>query len=144
NDTVGGFGNVISGNTTDGVDLNGVGDNVVLGNFIGTNAAGTAALPNAGNGVHVENAANNTIGSLISGERNVISGNLQNGVLLEGSSGSLLLDTVVEGNFIGTDAGGTAALGNAGDGVRIDTASNNTVGGSVTAAGNTIAFNGGN
>ena len=52
-----------------------------------------------------------------------------------GASGS-----VVQGNFIGTDANG-ANLGNTGDGVTIDNASNNTIGGTASGAGNMIAFN---
>ena len=52
---------------------------------------------------------------------------------------------VVEGNYIGTTADGTGPLGNTVDGVLIEnSASNNTIGGTTTGAGNVIAFNGGN
>ena len=75
--TASGAANVVSGNLN-GVYLYGGGtsDNVVLGNLIGTNADGTAALPNNGHGVLVESGpAANTIGGTASGASNVISGN---------------------------------------------------------------------
>jgi hypothetical protein len=49
----------------------------------------------------------------------------------------------VQGNFIGTDVTGMAALGNDANGVWIERASNNAIGGMASGAGNTIAFNGG-
>jgi hypothetical protein len=141
NNTVGGpttgLGNVISGNTKDGLlidsNISGV---VVQGNYIGTNVAGSAALANS---VGVEVAgSNNTIGGTSSGARNVISGNSADGVLLDdGSSGNQVL-----GSYIGTNYGGTAAVANK---IGIEGAgSSNTVGGS-SAAGyrNVISGNSG-
>ena len=51
-----GAGNVISGNSDDGVDISGSGTtgNVVAGNLIGTNAAGEGALGNGYNGVEID------------------------------------------------------------------------------------------
>ena len=106
--------NVISGNTSFGVYLDGTdtSGNVVAGNFIGTNSSGTAAMPNA-DGVGIDgSASSNLVGT--SGqdgaaadtlERNIISGNTDWGVLISNSSAS----NVIAGNFIGTTDAGTAA-----------------------------------
>jgi hypothetical protein len=142
NNTVGGTTaaarNVVAGNTTDNVDV-GVTGNVVEGNFIGTNAAGTAALPNL-IGVQISNGASgNTIGGTTAGARNLISGN-------DGYQGGVEIDTaatgnVVEGNYVGTDVTGTLSLGNP-IGIFI-TSTGNTVGGTAAGAGNVIAGNDG-
>ncbi len=133
-----GAGNVISGHSTGaGVEFfsSGATGNVVQGNRIGTNAAGTAALPN-GVGVSVE-IGSNTIGGAAAGAGNLISGNTR-GIDLDGESVSGVL---VRGNRIGTDAAGTGALGN-GTGVLVDSfASGNTIGGTGAGEGNTIAYN---
>ena len=75
----GGARNIISGNSLDGIAFldSGTASNLVQGNYIGLNAAGTAKLPNNGAGVAiVAGAKNNTVGSGSSGGgRNVISGN---------------------------------------------------------------------
>ena len=111
-----GLGNVISGNTGDGVDIAGGGYDVVLGNVIGTNAAGTAALANGSDGVLVSNAANDTIGGTASGSGNLISGNTSDGVELSGAFANFDL---IAGNLIGTDVTGTVAIANA-VGVELD------------------------
>jgi CSLREA domain-containing protein len=101
-----GEGNLISGNTWDGIQLRSS-NNRVEGNLIGTNAAGTAALPNH-NGVRLHTATNNLVGDSVPGAGNLISGNARGVYITHGSSqGSLIL-----GNKIGSDAGGTAAIPN--------------------------------
>ncbi len=147
NNTIGGTAaavrNIISGNENDGVRISSSGaagravGNQVLGNFIGTNAAGSSALGNV-NGVVVSGSNINTIGGTAAGARNVISGNGNDGILIFGSSAT---GNKVEGNFIGTTADGSGDLGNANDGVDIQSGSNNTVGGTASGAGNRIAFN---
>jgi hypothetical protein len=117
-----------------GVELDSAG-NVVQGNLIGTNVTGTAALGNSNHGVLIA-GSNNTVGGRTAAARNVISHNVNNGVSVT-SAGNL-----VQGNFIGTDANGTAALGNGGHGVYILLGgSNNTIGGTADGAGNAIAYN---
>ena len=114
--------------------------NVLQGNYIGTDFSGTVALGNL-TGVALANAPSNTVGGTVAGARNVISGNTFWGVKLDGA---LSTGNVVQGNYIGTDVTGTAALGNHNDGVVIGSAaaaSDNTIGGSAAGAGNTIAFN---
>lgn len=122
--------NVISGNGLAGVHVFGTpaadaSDNLIQGNFIGTNAAGNAAVGNGSDGVSIDNASNNTVGgSLAGGTGNIISGNQGNGVLIFHSSPN----NTVAGNLIGTNKAGTAALGNALDGVRILNSDNNLIG----------------
>src|SRR5262249_2391898 len=59
-----------------GTDLGGSGTrgNVLLGNLIGLNPAGTLAIRNGANGVRIEDAAGNTVGGATAAARNVISG----------------------------------------------------------------------
>ncbi len=133
--------NVISGNSSGGVVISGAGStgNQVRGNYLGTNAAGTAALAN-GNGVIINlGATNNTIGGTAAGQANVISGNTFDGVRMLDSDTSA---NTVAGNLIGTNAAGTADLGNSVHGVSIfNGAHDNTVGGTVAAARNVISGN---
>jgi hypothetical protein len=84
-------------------------------------------------------AFNNTIGGAAAGAGNVVSGNAGNGVYVAGNASS---GNAVQGNFIGTTPTGLAPLGNVRDGVFIDGAPNNTVGGVTAAARNVIAANG--
>src|SRR5262249_42952727 len=116
--------------------------NFVAGNYIGTDASGTAAVPNSSRGVWVRNGAtNNTIGGLTTipgtGAGNVISGNrFQVGVVLEGGGTNF---NTVAGNIIGLDRTGQVALANQ-QGVWINAAFN-TVGGSAAGARNVISGN---
>jgi large repetitive protein len=138
--TASGAGNVISGNTEDGIVLGGdASSNLVQGNLIGTDAAGTSAVPNVEDGAVLDaGASSNTIGGTVAGARNVVSGNKQDGIVLDGGGTTANL---IQGNFIGTDGTGTLNLGNTGPGVSIDGgAASNTVGGTVAGAGNIIAF----
>ena len=136
-----GSGNVISGNMGDGVDLNGSGvtGNLVAGNDIGTDSNSDTGLGNY-DGVEIENAAtDNTVGGTTSAARNVISGNNWDGVHIVDTG---TMDNLVEGNFIGVTVGGSGALGNVQSGVAIYAgASANTIGGTVSAAGNVLSGN---
>ena len=111
---------------------------MVAGNYIGTNAAGTAALGNSGDGVEIDSgASSNTVGGSAAGMGNIISGNAGNGVFITGGNSNQ-----IEGNFIGTNVTGTVALANADEGVEIAGGTGNTVGGAVAGAGNVISGNG--
>ena len=138
--------NVISGNTGDGIQIDGsagaANTNTVRGNYIGLTASGLAGLGNGGAGVALfsggaGSTAGNTIG--VVGAGNVISAN-QHGITITNASTAT---TVVQANLIGTDKNGTGSIGNLNRGVSIDQGSrNNTVGGTAAGAGNTIAHNG--
>jgi hypothetical protein len=127
--------NVISGNGDDGVVLSGS-NLVAQGNFIGTDATGTAALGNAGNGIFEQFASGMIIGGTVAGARNVISANGGDGISAGGTNG------VIQGNYIGLDQSGTVALGNVGSGIRLFF-HDNLVGGAVAGARNVISANGG-
>jgi hypothetical protein len=134
--------NVISGNGGAGVVINGTNatDNELRTNYIGTNAAGNAALGNT-NGVFVSGGANNnTIGGLASGAGNVISGN-SNG------SGVEIRDITstgnkVQGNLIGTDSSGRFSIPN-NTGVTLFSAGGQIIGGDTSSARNIISGNAG-
>ena len=139
--------NVISGNLEDGIQISGNASigvatgNEVLGNFIGTKANGTEALGNVQDGVDIFDARVNAVGGTTDGARNIISGNQDDGVEI---SGNLATDNEVLGNFVGTDDGGTTDVGNGNDGVEISSgADDNIIGGTAASARNLISGNGG-
>ncbi len=143
-------GNVISAAGNDGVMVDiGADNNVIAGNRVGTDATGEVALGNDIVGIWVFSNSGNTIGGTGAGAANVISGNGASDLSYETNSGIELQSasgTLIEGNLIGTDATGTKALGNLGDGVDIEGYSpsiDNTVGGTSAIAGNLITDNGG-
>ncbi len=127
-------GNVIAGNVQAGIQIINPGgmpasNNQVVGNLIGTNAAGNSQLGNGTDGVQIQNASSNVIGGAFSIDRNVISGNSGNGLLIIQSPKLSATGNQVLGNFIGTNAAGSAGLGNMGSGVLLIDGSANVVGG---------------
>jgi hypothetical protein len=134
--------NVLSGNEVSGVDIHGSGTNgnTVSGNFIGTRANGMQVRGNSMYGVRIYGGArNNIVGGNSSGERNVISGNTQDGVRIwgEGTNGNIL-----SGNYIGTTQYGIAPVGNGENGVLVGFgAQNNIIGGSIAEERNVISGN---
>ena len=139
-------GNLISGNGSDGIQLRGVGatGNRVRGNWIGTNAAGTAALgsnvpPSPFSnfqGIYVTGPSN-VIGGPLPAERNVLSGNRVNGVYLHNAGAT---GNVVQGNYIGTNLSGTAAVANGFEGVGLIDAPANSVVGNVVSGNARFGF----
>ena len=154
-DTIGGTTaasrDVISGNSGDGIFVDGssyngpygAANNLIEGDFIGTDPSGTTAVPNGYFGVNDFVASNTTIGGTAPGAGNVISGNTHAGIEIDGNGllGGVTTGTLVEGNFIGTNAAGTRAIGN-GNGIYIVSyVVSSTIGGIAQGAGNTIAGN---
>ncbi len=151
NNTIGGTapgaGNVISGNNGGGVNITfpDATGNAVLGNLIGTDVTGTVALGNGSinSGVVIKSASGNTIGGLSAGARNIIAGNGGSGISIvvnvpaEGPA----QNNVVQGNYIGTDITGTVDMGNGVHGVALNSADNNTIGGTSAGARNIISGN---
>ncbi len=130
--------NLVSGNLGNGILLLGKVDGTqVLGNYVGTDLAGTTALANGQDGVVLSKVTNTTLGSPAA--PNLISGNAQNGVELidKDSAGN-----VVQSNRIGLSANNVPALGNGQNGVFATVgAAGTTVGGTAAGTGNTIANN---
>ena len=137
-----GYGNLVSGNAGDGILVmgNGSDDNVIQGNLVGTDLTGTRLLGNYADGIDITGGPNRTqIGGEAPEARNVIAGSgYWYGIHVRGISTD---DTVVQGNYIGTDATGSFALPNT-SGIMINLGAKRTlVGGETTAAGNVISGN---
>src|SRR5262249_8218818 len=115
--------NVVSGNTVHGIQIEGAGatNNLVRGNYIGTDANGSTPVGNR-NGVYIHNPPT-TVGGTAAGTGNLISGNTQYGLVI--ASGGA--NSMVQGNYIGTNAAGTADLGNGFDGIRLQNARKVTI-----------------
>jgi hypothetical protein len=141
--------------------------NLVSGNFIGTTAAGAAALGNGaagttsqtGNsGVEIVSASGNLVGgtsisgnsiagthpaglSATAGTGNVIAGNAANGIRVVGTLTDPASTNGAAANFVGVDASGNSALGNARFGIEISGGNTNTVGGEAAGGRNVVGAN---
>jgi hypothetical protein len=144
--------NVISGNQGDAIRISGGNDNVVAGNYIGTDPNGTTianlgngpftggagvffSISGTGNRIGVNPAAANPLAG-----RNVISGSAWGVRLIARYPSEVVSGNVIAGNYIGTDRTGQVALGNL-VGVDIIDATSNRIGGTTPAEGNVISGN---
>ena len=142
--------NVIKGlvlnNTPGGAPAIGIrkGYNTILGNFLGTNPAGTEAK-GAWEGIRIEEGSNYNViggtngvtpGGSCTGDCNLLSGNRAHGMVIDHAD----YNTVI-GNFMGVDVTGTKALPNAQDGIIVVNGSNNTIGGDTPQERNIISGN---
>lgn len=111
--------------------------NKVMGNWIGLTRSGKATAPN-NYGIWVDGSEGTVIGGKGPSARNVVSGNITDGITLyDGNVG-----TVVQGNYVGTDATGLKGLGNEQTGISVQGSGGATIGGSTSRHGNVIAANG--
>ena len=118
----------------------------IEGNFIGTDAAGTNAVP-TGLGILINGGSNTRVGGTAPAQRNLISGTWDFGLAVASGVGVNVLlggdGTLIQGNYIGTDASGTASVGNT-IGVLVGpagatTVGSVTIGGTAAGAGNLIS-----
>jgi CSLREA domain-containing protein len=130
--------NVLSGNGDTGVFTINSNANRIQGNYVGTDKSGTKDLGNEDGGIFIINSQGTIVGGNTVASRNVVSGNGFDGIAIVGTGGH----NRVVGNFIGTTASGTGALGNDLEGLIIGS-SQNFVGDGTTIGSNTVAFNGG-
>jgi CSLREA domain-containing protein len=127
--------NVVSGNLDDGINLSAdvpaqTRFNEIDANLVGTDAEGAVALGNGGDGINLNVVGENVIGGN-GGDGNIVADSFGHGIFLFDST-----DVLVEGNFVGTDAGGTADLGNGIDGIAVDGGGNHDIRSNL-ASGNT-------
>ncbi len=134
--------------------------NAIFGNFIGVDPSGTTRMPNgtfpsSGDGIRIENASNNLIGSTSVADRNLVSGNAIDGIHILGTLVTPATGNMVQGNFVGVAADGKSSVGNRTEpapapgsaegnnlfGIEISGGNLNTIGGTVASARNVIGFN---
>ena len=123
----------VAGNNGQGINIAGAGTS-------GNTVVHTTVGSNLGSGIRITGtASSNIIGGSAEGEANIISGNVGNGVLIQGAGTT---SNTVLGNLIGVDQDGLVALGNGGNGVTINqSADGNTIGGTAPFEGNVISAN---
>ena len=134
--------------------------NTIVGNFVGTNPAGTTRMPNgtfpnSGDGIRVANASNNNIGTTSLADRNVVSGNAIDGIHILGDLINPATGNMIQNNFVGVAADGKSSVGNRTEpapapgttegnnlfGIEISGGNNNLVGGVVAGARNVVGLN---
>jgi CSLREA domain-containing protein len=136
-------GNLLSGNGVSPGNAFGVqvvlagADIKIQGNRIGTDLAGTGAIPNNFDGVDLLNDVGVLVGGHASGEGNLVSGNARYGISVNNP------DAVIEGNLVGTNALGTAELGNGNNGINVNGQTGTRIGHSNVLGRNVISGNGG-
>ncbi|MEO0468527.1 MAG: hypothetical protein AAF206_02820 [Bacteroidota bacterium] len=131
--------NIISGNSAGGVGFNTGTGNYVYGNYIGPDVSGTVVIGSQTIGITCNSAGGNFFGNGTAAGANVISGNTNMGVNLNGPDSD---SNQVKFNYIGTDPSGLLDLGNGNRGVYANGgAEDNEIGGLLPGEGNIIAFN---
>ena len=124
--------NVISANGTGVLTRSHTINNVVQGNYIGTDSSGTLPLGNYNGIVFLSGFNTNVV------RGNILASSTNDGIELNGSAGN-----IIQGNYIGTNAAGGLGLGNANNGIFVNFACCNNIGGDDAAARNIISGNGG-
>src|ERR1043165_5796151 len=106
---------------------------------MGTTVGGSQRLGNGRAAVGISSAPDNVIGGTTKYDGNLISGNADAGIYLVGFGS---VGNEVLGNVIGADVSRTTALGNSYEGIYLEGASSNILGGSASGSGNQISGNG--
>lgn len=122
-----------------GIVLDTKGGNTILGDWIGPNSDGTTNTYRQNIGIRILNSPGNTIGGSTANARNVISGQIGDGIDISGNTSK---DNLILGNYIGTNLSGTQVLGNHGYGIGVGSTAHNMIGGTNAGEGNLISGNG--
>jgi parallel beta-helix repeat protein len=120
-----GAGNLASGNANQGISVftantDAPADgNVIQGNGVGLNAAGTAPIPNGNEGIRLFEASSTTVGGILAGQANVVKGNTATGVAAYQGQGNSIRGNQIDGNGrLGIDLfKGVASISSQADGV---------------------------
>lgn len=132
--------NVVAGSGWDGISMWNSSNNLVSGNYVGTDASGSLAFGNNYGVLIADGSSNNIVGGIAAGSGNLVSGNRVFGLYLGGTATK---NNVIAGNFIGLTKDGSAALGNGNAGVVLDAGANLTrIGGTSALERNVISGNG--
>ncbi len=133
-----GDGNVIAGNTQNGINIDASDNNTIQGNWIGTTGTGSTGTGND-TGIYVDGSAGTIIGGTGTYDGNVITTNTNEGITITGSGAT---GTIIQGNIIGLDPDGATGGGNTDVGIALLSGANNTIiGGAVASARNIISNN---
>lgn len=131
--------NVIANNSLYGIQLTSSPRTVIENNYIGVDGTGLIDMGNGLTGVYVVNSADVEIGGTTRASRNVISGNVGNGISIDGTS----TGTIIKANFIGVGVNGSTEIPNDEHGIlNSGTADGMIVGGATDAERNVISGNG--
>lgn len=143
---------VINRFSGDGISITNSGFNIIKGCIVGLDASGTIVRANSV-GVAIRGSSDNTIGGTAFADRNTISGNATNGVLI---ANVIIVNpppnppTVIAASrnkvinsYIGTDITGRFDLGNTGFGVNISGGDASVIGGATEQERNVISGNNG-
>ncbi len=111
----------------------------IEGNYIGTDITGMLSPGGQGDGIKINPDNLVTVGGGTPEKRNVISGNDENGIYMDWGASSC----TIQGNYIGTDKSGAAALGNGDNGIYLYGDNDfNLIGGTTACSRNIISGNG--
>ncbi len=131
------MGLVIDKFTGSGIVLDTLGDDTIVGNYIGLDSSGTKpGYGNGSDGIELVFVSGNTIGGDGVALQNDISGNGGDGIGVYGGSQNVILN-----NQVGTDVTGETAVANGSDGIFIYQSSNNAIGDGTYAGGNLVSGN---
>jgi uncharacterized repeat protein (TIGR01451 family) len=120
--------NIIS-NSNVGIQVaTGATDNLIQGNYIGTEVTGTAMLGNSTAGIEVHGERTTILDNLVSGNR-------VDGIFIQGGD-----ESIIQGNLIGTNAAGTASVQNQW-GIHLSGSNHVTIGGTTAGARNVVSGN---
>jgi len=135
------FNNVFRQNAGFGIQIEGGHDVEIRANYIGSDATDVVAEGNLGPGIHVLDSTGVKIGGSLPAARNIISGNLGDGILFDGANSNDFRGGLVQGNYIGTTRSGNGALTNNGNGILLALGWGVQIGGDQPGEGNVVSGN---
>ncbi len=142
--------NIVAANSSNGVYVEYANLVTILGNYIGTNIAGSP-LANDGEGIRMYGVNNFSIGDTANNERNLISSNTGDGIHIYSDCNSgISFESTIYNNFIGTNNNGLvqSGYGNGAAGIEVNefiggcsSVYKHHIGGDITGQPNIIAGN---